>query len=165
MTVTVQHSSAADISSVTAIYNHYIEQSVATFEENVLSTAEVASRVEKVTDASLPWLVAKDPQVIGYAYARPWHERSAYRFTVETSVYVAPKAQGRRIGTRLYETLLQELRTRGLRTAIGGVSLPNPASVALHDRLGFAKVAHFRQVGFKFGEWIDVGYWQVELSR
>ena len=95
----------------------------------------------------------------GYAYAAPWRARAAYRHSVETSIYLAPGAGGRGLGARLYRALFAALPSH-VHAAIGGVSLPNPASVALHERLGFRKVAHFREVGRKFGRWIDVGYWQ-----
>ncbi len=154
-----------DLGGITAIYNHYIKTSVATFEENELSEEQVQSRIDKVRSASLPWLVARGAggPVLGYCYARPWHERSAYRFSVETSLYVADGLSGKGIGSRLYEVLLQALRERGFHTAIGGISLPNAASVALHEKFGFEKVAHYRQVGRKFEAWIDVGYFQLML--
>ena len=100
---------------------------------------------------------------MGYASATKWKGRSAYRFSVETTIYLAPHSVGKRIGTELYRHLLDQLRDLGLHTAIGGVALPNPASVALHEKCGFRKVAHFGEVGFKFGKWIDVAYWQVSL--
>ena len=165
MSVSIEPVTATDTDAITAIYNHYIQHSIATFEEDVLSTRAVQARIDRVTQACLPWLVAKGPDLLGYAYARPWHERSAYRFTVETSLYVAPAAQGRGVGTQLYESLLAQLRTQGLRSAIGGISLPNPTSVALHEKLGFEKMGHFREVGFKFGKWIDVAYFQVTLNN
>jgi phosphinothricin acetyltransferase len=90
--------------------------------------------------------------------------RAAYRYSAETSVYVAQGQGGRGIGSALYKALLEELRTRGIHMAIGGIAQPNPASVALHESLGFEKVAHFKQVGRKFDRWIDVGYWELRLS-
>jgi phosphinothricin acetyltransferase len=123
----------------------------------------MAGRIADVS-ARLPRLVCEhDGAVAGYAYASPWKTRSAYRFAVETSIYLADGQVGRGMGRRLYGALLDELRGRGLFVAIGGISLPNAASVALHERLGFVKIGHFPAVGWKLGRWIDVGYWQLQL--
>ena len=101
--------------------------------------------------------------MVGYAYARRWKERSAYRYSVETAIYLEHGCEGRGIGTTLYSELLRSLRKRGIHVAIGGVALPNEPSAALHGKLGFEHVATFRQVGFKFGAWVDVAYWQLVL--
>ena len=117
-----------------------------------------------VLSGGLPWLVAEqDGRVLGYAYAGPWKSRAAYRFAVEVTVYLAPGFTRRGWGTRLCEELFARLRERGVHTVVGGIALPNDASVALHERLGMVKVAHFREIGFKLGRWIDVGYWQRTL--
>lgn len=105
-------------------------------------------------------MAVRDGDVIGYAYASKWKGRCAYRFAVETSVYVDSSARGAGVGTVLYEALFAALGGRGIHAAIGGIALPNEASIALHERFGMKKVAHFEQVGFKFDRWIDVGYWQ-----
>ena len=155
-----------DVPSLCAIYNHYIDNTVITFEEVPVTEAELAARIGKVQQKNLPWLVAEEAgKVIGYAYASPWKERSAYRFCVEVTVYLAPDRTGRGWGTRLYESLFAELQQGPTRMAIGGVALPNAASVALHAKAGMTKVAHFREVGFKFGQWIDVAYWQRDLRQ
>ena len=155
---------ADDARRVAAIYNHYIAETVVTFETAPVATEAMHARVQGVQDAGLPWLVAESGEdIVGYAYAAPWKARDAYRFAVESTIYLAPEATGRGIGRGLYEALLQRLQARELHTAIGGIALPNAASVALHEAMGFAKVAHFREVGFKSGRWIDVGYWQRML--
>ncbi len=152
-----------DAAAIAAIYNHYIANSIITFEETPVSADEMAARIAEVT-ASLPWLVFESAgEVMGYAYASPWKSRCAYRFSVETTVYLAATATGRGIGTQLYTALLADLRGRSLHSVIGGVALPNAASVALHEKFGFEKVAHFKQVGWKFDRWIDVGYWELML--
>ncbi|MCA9767380.1 MAG: N-acetyltransferase [Gemmatimonadetes bacterium] len=154
-----------DLPALVAIYNHYIRTSIATFVEQEVMADAFALSMTAVRDADLPWLVAADgPAILGYAYAAPWKARSAYRFSVETSVYLAPGYEGLGIGSMLYAALLDRLRARGIHAVVGGISLPNPASVALHERFGFAPVARFREVGFKFGRWIDVGYWQLLLD-
>lgn len=153
-----------DAAAVAAIYNHYIATTTISFEEQPVAAAEMAGRIASV-GATLPWLVfEQDGIVMGYAYATPWRVRSAYRFSVESSVYVSPAHPRRGIGSRLYRALLDELRTRGLHMVIGGIAQPNEASVALHEAMGFEKVAHFKEVGMKFGRWVDVAYWELRLS-
>jgi len=108
-------------------------------------------------------VVEEDGLVCGYAYATQWNKRAAYRKTAEVSVYLSHLATGKGLGSRLYEALFTQLREKQLHIVIGGVTLPNPASIALHEKFGMKKVAHFEQVGYKFGQWLDVGYWQVSL--
>jgi phosphinothricin acetyltransferase len=125
----------------------------------------MAARVAEIRAQDLPWLVAElDGVVVGYSYANRWKARSAYRFSVETTIYLKPGCEGRGIGKQLYATLLDNLKSRRVHAVIGGAALPNPASVALHESLGFERVGTFRQVGFKHGRWVDVAYWQLVLS-
>jgi L-amino acid N-acyltransferase YncA len=102
---------------------------------------------------------------MGYAYAQPWKGRSAYRYSVEVSVYLDHQITQQGIGSRLYGELFQILAERGFHAVIGGVTLPNPVSVRLHEKFGFEKVAHFKEVGYKFGKWIDVGYWEKIVNQ
>ncbi len=154
----------ADVAAIAEIYNYYVRETVVTFEETEVPPSEVQERMADVANASLPWLVAlAGGELVGYAYATRWKGRSAYRFSVETTVYLKANFIGRGIGAQLYMSLLTHLREASLHTAIGGIALPNPASEALHQKLGFRKVAQFAEVGFKFGRWIDVGYWQLTL--
>ena len=162
--VVVRSAAAGDAGAIAEIYNQYVATSVITFEEAPVSLEEMARRIAEAGSASLPWLVAeREGKVAGYAYASPWKARSAYRFSVEVTVYVHAGRPREGIGRRLYEELLAGLRARGIHSAFGVIALPNEASVALHERLGFVKVAHLREVGFKFDRWIDVGYWQLGL--
>ena len=164
MSVTTRAATGKDSEALAGIYNHYIRESVITFEEIEVTPSEMASRVARVDQLSLPWLVAEtEDGIVGFAYAGKWRERSAYRYAVESTVYLEATRTGRGIGTRLYADLLMNLRATSVHTVIGGVALPNAASVALHEKLGFTKVAQFKEVGFKFGRWIDVGYWQLAL--
>lgn len=156
----------ADHAAVAGIYNHYIRETVVTFEEVEIDAGEIARRVDRVSAQDFPWLVVeRGARVAGYAYAATWNERSAYRHTAQTAIYLDTDATGRGIGTAVYGALLDHLRRRSVHVAIGGISLPNPGSVALHEKFGFEKVAHFKEVGFKLGRWIDVGYWQKALAR
>jgi L-amino acid N-acyltransferase YncA len=149
-----------DIKSISTIYNHYIQTSIVTFEEEPVSIEEIKTRMN--AEPELPWLVAKNEgDIVGFAYASSWKSRCAYRYSVETTIYLSPEATGRGIGKELYVALLDELKEMSLHSIIGGIALPNPASVALHEKLGFEKVAHFKEVGRKFDRWIDVGYWEL----
>ena len=154
-----------DAVAIASIYNAYVRDSVATFEIEVVTEAAMRDRIAEVQARGLPWLVAEDGSgVRGYAYAGPWKTRAAYARTVETSIYLAQDAAGIGIGRQLYTQLVEQLRVAGMHALIGGISLPNPASVRLHEALGFAHVGTFREVGFKHGRWVDVGYWQRVIA-
>lgn len=164
MNTSIRIASASDAASIAAIYNHYIKTTCISFEQEEVSAKTMAERISDV-NAKLAWYVAeKNDQIVGYAYATPWRARSAYRFSVETSVYIAHQYVGQGLGKQLYQVLLDDLRQRNVHTVIGGIAQPNPASVALHEKLGFEKVAHFKEVGYKFDRWIDVAYWQLALK-
>lgn len=153
-----------DADAIVAIYNHFVDHTTISFEEEPVSAAAMRQRIGDVQDAGLPWLVAEvDGQVAGYAYATKWRVRPAYRFAVESSVYLAPASAGQGFGAALYARLIGQLRDAGIHVVIGGIALPNAASVALHEKMGYTKVAHFAEVGRKFDRWIDVGYWQLTL--
>lgn len=155
-----------DAAAIVAIYNHYILNSTISFEEETVSEAQMQQRIADVQSKGLPWLVLEEAgQLLGYAYATPWRVRHAYRFSVETSVYLDPAWHGRGLGRQLYTELLAQLSHHGCHLAIGGIALPNPGSIALHEALGFRQVACFNEVGYKFGRWLDVGYWQKTLSN
>ncbi|MDW6005334.1 GNAT family N-acetyltransferase [Vibrio mangrovi] len=155
-----------DAAAIAEIYNHYIDNTVITFEEEPVAADVIAQRIRKIQQAGLPWLVAEseDGVVLGYAYASLWKERSAYRFTVESSVYLAKDTRGKGVGSTLYRSLLTWLQQRGIRHVMGVVALPNERSVGLHEKLGFMKVGEFKEIGFKFNRPVSVGYWQLELN-
>jgi phosphinothricin acetyltransferase len=161
----IREAVATDASALARIYNHYVATTVITFEEEEIHASEMARRIEDIRSASLPWLVAERAgTVVGYAYASKWRPRSGYRFSVEVTVYVDPECPGQGVGSRLYDELLPRLQARGIHSVIGGIALPNEASRALHEKFGFVKVAHFKEVGFKFDKWIDVAYWERTFS-
>lgn len=154
-----------DAAEIAGVYNHYVETTAISFETSPVSVETMAARIQSNT-ATYPWLVwREDGRVLAYAYATRWRERAAYARSVETTVYAHEEARGRGLGRQVYSALLDRLTEGGWGLAIGGIALPNEASVALHERLGFAKVAHFPQVGEKFGRLIDVGYWARPLVR
>ena len=155
-----------DAEAIARIYNYYILNTVITFEEQVVAPQTIAERLQEVRAAGLPWLVAESSgTLVGYAYASMWKDRSAYRYSVESTVYLDPAALRVGFGSGLYAALLDSLRRQNVHVVIGGVALPNEASIRLHEKFGFRKVAHFEEVGFKFGRWVDVGYWQLILSQ
>ena len=161
----IRSATPADAARLCEIYNHYVLTDVATFEEEPVLVEEMRQRVEEVQKHFF-WLVYEDAgDVIGYAYAGKWKARAAYRYSVELSVYLSPARQGRGIGKQLYAELLRRLRERDVHSVVGGVAGGNEASMALHRSFGFEKVACFRDVGHKFGRWIDVTYFQLLLPE
>lgn len=162
----IRDANKTDAGALVTIYNRYILTTSISFEEAPVPEAEMAQRIADVQAAGLPWLVLEaDGAVVGYAYATKWRVRHAYRFSVESSVYLDHEKPGKGYGTALYQALIARLRASDCHLVIGGIALPNPASVALHEKMGFEKVAHFKEVGYKFGRWIDVGYWQLSLAK
>jgi phosphinothricin acetyltransferase len=152
-----------DAAACAAIYAPYVEGSSVSFEEAAPGAAEMAARIERFS-ATHAWLVAESGgEVVGYAYACPFQERPAYRWTASVSVYVDARRHGGGIGRRLYSELFERLRSQRIRTACAGITLPNPASVALHERLGFVQVGVNRRIGWKEGAWRDLGLYQLEL--
>jgi phosphinothricin acetyltransferase len=153
----------ADSPEICDLYNYYVTGTTVTFEEDTVSSGEMKHRIDEITER-FPWFVfEKDGKVVAFAYAGPWKNRSAYRYTAESTVYVHKDFLGQGIGSFLYRRLIVDLREQGLHSVLGCIALPNPASQALHEKVGFNQVAHFPQVGFKFGSWIDVGYWELVL--
>jgi phosphinothricin acetyltransferase len=161
---TVREVRSNDAKAISEIYNYYVLETAVTFEEMAVTSDNIQSRIYDVESSNLPWLVGEEgDRIVGYAYAKRWKERSAYRYSVEVSVYVDHKLHQKGWGTVLYGALFDELRNRDIHLAIGGITLPNQASIALHEKFAMEKVAHFSEIGYKFGEWRDVGYWQKKL--
>ncbi len=156
---------ASDAKALSDIYNYYVLNTVVTFEEEPVEEADMAQRLSETLEANLPWLVVEDNhEVVGFAYASKWKGRCAYRHSVEVTVYLSHLATAKGHGSMLYSQLFELLRNRSIHVVLGGISLPNEASIALHEKFGMSKVAHFEEVGHKFGNWVDVGYWQGKLS-
>lgn len=151
---------AADIAD---IYGPIVSSTVISFETEPPSPEEMARRIE-VTLTQFPWLVAViDGMVAGYAFAHAFAQRQAYAWSAETSVYVHPEFRGMGIGRALYDELFATLRKQGYCRAFAGIALPNPASVALHEAVGFVHIGTYRRVGWKMGAWRDVGWWELDL--
>jgi phosphinothricin acetyltransferase len=153
-----------DAAACAAIYAPHVSDAPTSFEERAPSAAELAERIERVS-ATHPWLVAeREGEVAAYVYACPHRAKPAYRWSVDVAIYVAEPERRRGLGRRLDEALFERLRAQGYRMACAGITLPNEASVGLHESLGFRPVGVYREIGWKQGDWRDVGWWQLELS-
>ena len=160
----IRQATIDDAEQIVEIYNHYVLHTVVTFDEEPLSTATMKKTMASTMN-EFPWIVyEKEDRLLGYAYANTWKTRSAYNYTVESTVYLQPEEKGKGIGSLLYKALISQLKEAGIHSVIGGIALPNDASIALHEKLGFKKVAHFKEVGLKFNQWVDVGYWELILN-
>jgi L-amino acid N-acyltransferase YncA len=154
----------SDAPGLCEIYNYYVKNTIITFDETVVSEEEMKENITAI-GSNFPWLVLeKNNKIIGYAFASHWKSRCAYKFSVESTIYLDIKVTGQGIGSQLYKELLSRLCRQRFHAVIGGIALPNEASIAFHVKHGFEKIAHFREVGYKFGKWIDVGYWQLILT-
>lgn len=155
----------ADVGSMLEIYRPSIEESAISFELEVPSLAEFERRLSEIL-RKFPWIVCEiGGEIAGYAYAGTFRSRPAYEWTVESTVYVKQRFHGRGVGKALYTQLLKMLKAQGVVNVIGGITLPNAASVGLHEHFGFVKVANFKDCGFKMGKWWDVGFWELQLQR
>jgi L-amino acid N-acyltransferase YncA len=154
-----------DAAALCELYGPYVSGSAISFETEPPDEAEMRRRIADGGGA-YPWLVAEDEggAILGYAYATAFRSRPAYRFAVETTVYVRSGEHGRGIGARLYAPLLEALEAQGFTQAVAAITLPNEASVKLHERFGFRRAGTYRQVGYKLGAWHDVGLWQRPLA-
>jgi phosphinothricin acetyltransferase len=158
----IRNADPGDAPAIQAVYAPYVESSVASFEEVPPGTEEISRRMR--SQPRLPWLVAtRGGAVVGFAYASSHRARAAYRWSADCSVYLRKEERGRGTGRHLYERLLGELRSLGYVTVFAGIALPNAASVGLHEALGFRPVGTYRSVGYKHGDWRDVGWWQLPL--
>ncbi len=160
--VVVRPAARPDADRIAAIYAPYVTDGATSFEEVPPSATVIEQRM--CSEPRLPWLVAAaDGDVVGYCYATRHRERAAYRWSADVSVYVDRDRHRRGAGRALYSRLLPELRALGYVSAFAGIVLPNPASVRLHEAMGFTAVGIFRDVGFKHGAWRDVGWWGMKL--
>ncbi|MDN4480598.1 GNAT family N-acetyltransferase [Demequina muriae] len=161
----IRDATTADAAAIAALYNPYVRETVITFEYEEVSSEDMASRIARVQELDLPWLVLEDEgSIIGFAYAAQYRPRAAYRHSVETTIYLAHGAGGRGLGRKLYDALIARLRTGHPHSAISLIALPNDASIALHLATGWSEVGQLREVGRKFDRWIDVAYYQLDVS-
>ncbi len=168
MAIAIRAARPEDAAAIAAIYAPHVLVGTASFETEAPDARAMRTRIA-ASDGLYPWLVATTGDsgggVLGYAYATQFHQREAYRWVVESSIYVADVAQRQGAGRLLYEALIDTLRAQGFTQAIGRIALPNERSIALHEAVGFRRTGVFREVGYKHGQWIDVGVWQCELGE
>jgi L-amino acid N-acyltransferase YncA len=165
VTVRIREAQPTDAAAMVAIYAPYVVQNAVSFEEIVPSAAEFAARIENGSRTH-PWLVAElDGEIAGYAYASSHRARAAYRWCVEVSVYIGARFRRAGLGRALYRALFERLRERGFVNAYAGITLPNDASVRLHEALGFSPIGVFERIGFKQGRWHDVGWYALRLRE
>jgi L-amino acid N-acyltransferase YncA len=164
MTTKIRFATPADASAVAEIYGPFCEDSPITFETERPTVPEIENRIRGIVER-FPWLICENEnEVIGYAYAGPHRDRAAYRWCVDVAIYLSEKRRGQGHGTALYTVLFELLRIQGYFQAYAGVTLPNPASIRLHQRLGFEAVGIYRQVGYKANAWHDVSWWALSLQ-
>ncbi|HMS34094.1 MAG TPA: N-acetyltransferase family protein [Ignavibacteria bacterium] len=153
----------SDALQISEIYNHYIRNTAITFEEAEIKEDDIIRRIKSVTE-EFPWIINEEEGIInGYAYSNRWKERSAYRYSAENTVYVHKDHFGKGIGKMLLQELIVQLKKKGIHSILAGIAMPNEASIVLHEKCGFIKCGTLKEVGFKFGKWVDVGYWEKIL--
>lgn len=167
--IAIRAATPDDAAAIAAIYAPFVLSGTVSFETEAPDTRQIRARMAS-SGGLYPWLVATngDPEgggVLAYAYASQFRDRPAYRYVVETSIYVAGAVQGQGAGRLLYEALIDTLRVQGFTQAIGAIALPNDGSIRLHEAVGFRRAGVYREVGYKQGQWIDVGFWQCELNE
>ena len=152
-----------DAKAIAAIYNEYVIHSVVTFDIEPVREEDMRGRIAGIS-AHYPYFVCEsDGKVVGYCYAHPWKQRVAYGHTLETTVYLLPDCVGKGMGTHLMMRLIEECRREGYHALIACLTEPNEDSTSLHTKLGFQKVSHFKEVGLKFGRWLDVSDYELIL--
>lgn len=153
----------SDLNPMREIYNYYAENTLLTFDDTALSEADFAAKLDNVITKYPCLIYEKEGKVLGFAYATEWKSNPAYRFTASTTIYFHPESLDKGSGTKLYRKLIAELKARDMHSLVAGILMPNEKSTRMHEKLGFNKVAHLSQIGYKFNKRIDVSYWQLML--
>ncbi|WP_159019546.1 GNAT family N-acetyltransferase [Algibacter sp. L3A6] len=160
----IRKATLADTSALLEIYNYYVIHTTVTFDEAALSLNAFTEKLELILK-DYPCIVFEDNnEILGFAYGSKFRPKPAYNYTVESTVYVKNGAHGKQIGSKLYTELLEQLKQRNFKSVLGVLTIPNPASVKLHEKFGFTQVAHLKEVGFKFDTWLDVGIFQLKIN-
>jgi len=155
----------SDAENIVSIYNYYIENTTISFETVKIDANEEMRRIKKILDSNYPFIVYEEQNMLlGYAYLSKWRERKAYDYTLESSIYIHKDYQNKGLGKMLYKELVELGKAQGVHALIGGLSIPNLQSQKLHEKLGFNKVGIFKEVGYKFNEFIDVEFWQLIIQ-
>ena len=159
----IRKATPEDAPAIVSIYNYYIKNSTITFETEPVSTEEMADRITDIS-GKYPYFVYEEAgKIVGYCYVSSWKKKAAYSKTVESTVYIDKGFQGKGTGRTLMNRLIDELRKKSFHAIIACITIPNPISVKLHEELGFKQVSEFKEVGYKFERWIDVGDWELLL--
>ena len=158
----IREAKSKDAKAIASIYNHYILNSSISFEEKPINENIIIERIN-YSGKNKWWIYESADELLGYGYSTNWKSRSAYRYTVESSIYLKPIKFRNGIGTALYTKLLESLKKEGFRRVLAGISLPNESSVLFHENFGFKKVGQLESVGYKFKKWIDIGYWELKI--
>ncbi|AXP79236.1 Phosphinothricin N-acetyltransferase [Mariniflexile rhizosphaerae] len=154
----------ADAQQLVAIYNYYVIHSIVTLDLVPFSAQDFEEKISTIS-SQFPFIVYEEnDEILGYAYANTFRTKPAYNKTVELTIYLKHNTLGKQIGKKMYSELIQQLKEENYHVLIGGLTLPNDASVKLHEGFGFEKVAHFKEVGYKFDKWHDVGFWQLTTN-
>ncbi len=154
-----------DAEQILDIYAPYVQNTNISFETIIPSKEEMESRIKGVL-VNNPWLVIEEEScILGYAYASKHRERAAYKWSVDISIYIRQDCRGKGIGKALYTALISILKLQGYYNVYAGICLPNEASIGVHEYFGFKKIAHYNNVGYKFGQWHDVGWWELQLRQ
>jgi len=162
----IRNTISVDLPALVDIYNYYVEHSSVTFAEKCVDVDYFDQAVQAAKYLDVPFLVFENQrqELLGFTRASAWRKRSAYRHSLECGIYIRNDCHGQGIGKKLYSELIKQIKAKQqFHLLIGGITLPNEASVVLHESLGFKKVAHFEEVGRKFGQWLDVGYWSLKI--
>ena len=160
----IRKATLADTSALLEIYNYYVMHTTVTFDEVALSLNAFIEKLELILK-DYPCIVFEDNnEILGFAYGSKFRPKPAYNYTVESTVYVKNGAHGKQIGSKLYTELIEQLKQRNFKSVLGVLTIPNPASVKLHEKFGFTQVAHLKEVGFKFDAWLDVGIFQLKIN-
>ena len=161
----IRKAALEDAPQIMKIYNYYVDHTIFTFDTEHAKLNEIQDKIRMAMNI-YPWIVYEvDGEILGYAYASEWKAKDGYKHSVETTVYLKNGSLKNGLGTILYQELINQLKELNFHALMGCITLPNDASIRLHEKLGFEKVGHFKEVGYKFDNWIDVGYWELRTHN
>jgi len=160
----IRKASLADASALLEIYNYYVIHTTVTFDEAAVSLSAFTKKIDDILKAYPFFVFEENNEILGFTYGSKFRPKPAYNYTVESTVYVKHGVHGKKIGTQLYATLIAALKEQKFKSVLGVLTIPNPASIKLHEKFGFTQVAHLKEVGFKFDTWLDVGIFQLKIN-
>ena len=165
ITLNIRNITLDDASAVCRIYNHYIENTVVTFETSPVTEEEIQKRICDVVESDCPWYIGEiNGEIIGYVYLHNFHPREAFFKTKEVAIYLHKDYSGKGLGSVLLESLLNKINPKKIHVLMAGITIPNEKSIKMHEKFGFKQISYMKEVGWKFDQWRDVGYWQLTLD-